>query len=47
VGALEDRVLRERCRKQGPALVSRYFSPHAIGAQLLGMYRYATSHPPA
>jgi glycosyltransferase involved in cell wall biosynthesis len=47
VGALEDRVLRERCRKQGPALVSRYFSPHAIGAQLLDMYRYATSHPPA
>jgi glycosyltransferase involved in cell wall biosynthesis len=47
VGALGDRVLRERCRKQGPALVSRYFSPHAIGAQLLGMYRFATSHPPA
>jgi glycosyltransferase involved in cell wall biosynthesis len=46
-GALEDRVLRERCRKQGPALVSCYFSPHAIGAQLLDMYRYATSHPPA
>jgi glycosyltransferase involved in cell wall biosynthesis len=47
VGALEDRVLRERCRKQGPMLVSRYFSPRAIGAQLLDMYRYATSHPPA
>jgi glycosyltransferase involved in cell wall biosynthesis len=46
-GALEDRVLRERCRKQGPALVSCYFSPHAIGAQLLDMYRFATSHPPA
>jgi glycosyltransferase involved in cell wall biosynthesis len=45
--ALEDRVMRERCRKQGPALVSRYFSPHAIGTQLLDMYRYATSHPPA
>jgi glycosyltransferase involved in cell wall biosynthesis len=47
VSALEDRVLRERCRRQGPALVSRYFSPHAIGAQLLDMYRFATSHPPA
>jgi glycosyltransferase involved in cell wall biosynthesis len=47
VSALEDRVLRERCRKQGPALVSRYFSPHAIGAQLLDMYRFATAHPPA
>jgi glycosyltransferase involved in cell wall biosynthesis len=47
VGALEDRVLRERCRKQGPALVARYFSPGAIGEQLLGMYRFAISHPPA
>jgi len=47
VGVLEDRVLRERSRKQGPALVSRYFSPHAIGVQLLEMYRFATSHPPA
>lgn len=47
VAALDDRVLRERCRKQGPALVSRHFSPHAIGAQLLDMYRFASSHPPA
>ncbi|MEP7066661.1 MAG: glycosyltransferase [Gemmatimonadota bacterium] len=47
VAALDDRVLRERCRKQGQALVSRYFSPHAIGTQLLDMYRYASSHPPA
>jgi glycosyltransferase involved in cell wall biosynthesis len=47
VGALDDRVLRERCRKQGPALVSQYFSPRAIGAPLLEMYRFATSHPPA
>jgi glycosyltransferase involved in cell wall biosynthesis len=47
VAALEDRVLRERCRKQGPALVSRYFSPRAIGARLLDMYRFAVSHPPA
>jgi glycosyltransferase involved in cell wall biosynthesis len=47
VAALEDRVLRERCRKQGPALVARYFSPRAIGEQLLGMYRFAISHPPA
>ncbi len=47
VGALEDRVLRERCRKQGPALVARYFSPHTVGSQLLDMYRYVNSHPPA
>ncbi len=47
VAALEDRVLRERCRKQGPALVSRYFSPRAIGEQLLAMYHFAVSHPRA
>ena len=47
VAALEDRVMRERCRKQGPVLVSRHFSPHTIGAQLLDMYRYVASHPPA
>jgi len=47
VSALEDRVLRERCRKQGPVLVSHHFSIHAIGAQLLEMYRFAMSHPPA
>jgi glycosyltransferase involved in cell wall biosynthesis len=47
VGALGDRVLRERCRKQGPALVARYFSPHTIGEQLGAMYRFAHSHPPA
>jgi glycosyltransferase involved in cell wall biosynthesis len=47
VSALEDRLLRERCRKQGPALVSRFFSPHAIGARLVDMYRFAHAHPPA
>jgi glycosyltransferase involved in cell wall biosynthesis len=45
--ALGDSVLRKRCRTQGAALVSRYFSPSAIGEQLLDMYRFATEHPPA
>jgi glycosyltransferase involved in cell wall biosynthesis len=47
VAALEDRVLRERCRMQGAALIARYFSPHTIGTQLLDMYRFAATHPPA
>jgi glycosyltransferase involved in cell wall biosynthesis len=45
--ALDDSVLRKRCRTQGAALVSRYFSPSAIGEQLLDMYRFANEHPPA
>lgn len=45
--ALEDAVLRKRCRTQGAALVARYFSPIAVGDQLLGMYRFANAHPPA
>ena len=47
VAALDDTVLRQRCRTQGAALVSRYFSPRAIGERLLDMYRFATAHPPA
>lgn len=47
VAALEDRALRERCRTQGAALVTRYFSPRIIGDQLLDMYRFANAHPPA
>ena len=47
VAALDDSVLRKRCRTQGTALVTRYFSAHAIGEQLLEMYRFANAHPPA
>jgi len=46
VRALTDNALRQRCRADGPALVAQYFSPSAIGNELLGMYRLAiaTSH---
>ena len=47
VAALDDSVLRQRCRTQGAAIVNRYFSPRAIGEQLLDMYRFANAHPPA
>jgi glycosyltransferase involved in cell wall biosynthesis len=35
---LDDMPLRLRCRLEGPALVSRTFSPDAVGRQLLAMY---------
>lgn len=47
VAALGDDELRNRCRKQGPELVARYFSTRAIGERLLQMYDFAIANPPS
>jgi glycosyltransferase involved in cell wall biosynthesis len=47
VSALVDLELNDRCRNQGAALVTRYFSQQTIGERLLEMYRFAVAHPPA
>jgi len=47
VSALGDDELNARCRDQGAALVSQHFSLQTVGEQLLEMYRFAVSHPPA
>jgi glycosyltransferase involved in cell wall biosynthesis len=45
--ALGDDELNARCRDQGAALVTQHFSLQTVGEQLLEMYRFAVSHPPA
>jgi glycosyltransferase involved in cell wall biosynthesis len=47
VQSLTDHALRERCIAEGPQLVTRYFSPSAVGDALLQMYRFAASHSKA
>jgi glycosyltransferase involved in cell wall biosynthesis len=47
VSALGDDDLNARCRDQGAALVTQHFSLQTVGEQLLEMYRFAVSHPPA
>jgi glycosyltransferase involved in cell wall biosynthesis len=47
VSALVDVELNDRCRNQGAALVTQYFSQQTIGERLLEMYRFAVAHPPA
>jgi glycosyltransferase involved in cell wall biosynthesis len=47
VSALGDNELNDRCRDQGAALVTQYFSLQTIGERLLEMYRFAVAHPPA
>jgi glycosyltransferase involved in cell wall biosynthesis len=47
MGALGDDELNARCRDQGAALVTQHFSLQTVGEQLLEMYRFAVSRPPA
>lgn len=46
VTALEDQVLRARCRRDGERIVSESFAPTVIGEALIRMYQFALDHPP-
>ncbi|MBA3831440.1 MAG: glycosyltransferase [Chthoniobacterales bacterium] len=45
--ALEDQVLRARCRRDGERIVSESFSRPIVGEALMRMYRFALAHPPS